>query len=81
MTADMTGEYDGAWIERKRTHDALLLKDLGEPDKLTDTSEKDTLGLDRAPNYLRFWGKVISTFDCGGGDAYISVEYSNDKAL
>lgn len=76
----MTGEEDKSWIERKQTHDALLRKDLGEPDTFTNTSKKDTLGLDKAPNYLRLWGKVISTFDCGGGDAYISVTYYNDKA-
>ena len=77
----MTGEEDEAGIKRKQAHDALLLKQLGEPDMITETSEKDTPGLDKAPNYLRPWGKVISTFDCGGGDAYISVEYNSDKAL
>ena len=79
MTADETGEYDGAWANRKSTHDALLLTDLGEPDTYTDTSEEEP-GMDKAPAYLRSWGKVTSDFDCGGGDAYISVEYGDRKA-
>ena len=79
MTADETGEYDGAWANRKSIHDALLLTDLGEPDIYTDTSE-DEPGLDKAPTYLRPWGKVISDFDCGGGDAYIMVEYDGREA-
>ena len=81
MTADINGEYDGALIKRKQTHDALLLKDFGEPDTFTGTSNEETPGLDEAPNYLRSWGKVASEFDYGGGDAHISIEYSSDKAL
>ena len=49
----------------------ILLKDLGEPDTITDTSNEETPGLGKAPNYLRTWGKAISEFDYGGGDAYI----------
>ena len=77
----MTGEEDEAWTVRKQTHDALLRKDLGEPDTFTNTSEKDTPGLDKAPNYLRLWGKAVSEFDYGGGEAYILIEYNNTKAL
>ena len=81
MTADTTGEYDGAWIERKQIHDALLREDLGEPDTFTGTyGMDDTPGLGEAPNHLRPWGKVVSEFDYGGGDAYISITYYNDKA-
>jgi hypothetical protein len=77
----MTGEEDEAWIERKQTHDALLLKDFGEPDTFTDTYGMDAPGLGKAPNHLRPWGKAVSEFDYGGGDAYISITYYNGKAL
>ena len=77
----MTGEFYEPWIERKKTHDSLLREDLGEPDTFTGTSDEDILGLDRAPNHLRAWGKAVSEFDYGGGDAYISVKYNTNKAL
>ena len=75
----MTGEEDEAWIERKQTHDALLREDLGEPDTFTDTYGMDSPKLGKAANYLRPWGKAVSEFDYGGGDAYISITYYNDK--
>ena len=80
MTADTDGEYDMAWIKRKGIHDALLTTDLGESEIFTKTS-RDEPGLDRAPNYLLPWGKAVSEFDDGGGDAYILVEYTSNKAL
>lgn len=69
------------WIDTKAFHDALIRNDLGEPDAFTDTYGMDAPELGKAPNYLRAWGKAVSEFDYGGGDAYISVEYKNDKAL
>ncbi len=62
-------------VNTKAFHDALLRSDLGEPDTFTGTSDEDTPGLDKAPNHLRPWGKAVSEFDDGGGDAYILVEY------
>ncbi len=75
----MTGEEEEAWIERKSTHDALLRQDLGEPDTFTDTYGMEAPELGKAPNHLRPWGKAVSEFDYGGGDAYISITYHNDK--
>ena len=77
----MTGTEDEAWIERKQTHDALLRKDLGETDTFTDTYGMDAPGLGKAPNHLRAWGKAVSEFDYGGGDAYISIKYNSDTEL
>ena len=79
--SSVTQDNHSHWIDTKAFHDALLRKDLGEPDTYTGTSDEDTPGLDKAPNHLRAWGKAVSEFDYGGGDAYISVEYNSDKAL
>lgn len=68
-----------AELRVKSFHDALLQEDLGEPDAFTKTSRDDP-GLDKAPNYLLPWGKVVSEFDDGGGDAFIDVEYDGRRA-
>jgi hypothetical protein len=57
------------------------MEDLGEPDTFTDTYGMDTPELGKAPNHLRSWGKAVSEFDYGGGDAYISITYNSGKAL
>jgi hypothetical protein len=64
------------WLDMKSFHDDLLRSDMGEPDTFTGTSDEDTPGLDKAPNHLRPWGRAVSEFDYGGGDAYISVQYN-----
>ena len=79
--SSVTQDDDSHWIDTKAFHDALLRKDLGEPDTFTDTYGMDAPGLGKAPNHLRAWGKAVSEFDYGGGDAYISIEYNNTKAL
>lgn len=78
LNADLsriTRDDDSHWIDTKTFHDNLLRNDLGEPDTFTGTSDSDTPGLDKAPNHLRPWGKAVSEFDYGGGDAYISIQY------
>ena len=79
LTADIVDDSQPEtehWLDMKAFHDALLRSDLGEPDTFTGTSNEDTPGLDKAPNHLRPWGKAVSEFDYGGGDAYISVKYN-----
>ncbi len=76
----ITRDDNSHWIDTKAFHDALLRQDLGEPDAFTGTSDEDTPGLDKAPNHLRPWGKAVSEFDYGGGDAYISIEYDQQGA-
>ena len=84
LVADLsrvTEDSQQHWIDTKAFHDRLLREDLGEPDTFTSTSDEDTPGLDKAPNHLRAWGKAVSEFDYGGGDAYILVEYNSDTEL
>ena len=77
---DVLQEYFATERATKLFHDDLLRHDLGEADCYTKTNCNEP-GLDKAPNYLRTWGKVVSDFDWGAGNAYISIEYNSDTEL
>ncbi len=74
-----TEDWLAAEVRVKAFHEELLRQDLGVPNAVeTDTGE-DTPGLDQSVYYWLPWGKVHSTFDYGGGDSYISIEYANRR--
>ncbi len=68
-----------AEVRIKAFHDNLLRQDLGEPTLVKKDTGEDTPGLDYSVYYELSWGKVHSTFDYGGGDAYISIEYADRR--
>jgi len=61
----------------KSFHDALLRHDLGEPSAVISDTGEDHPGLERSNYHYLLWGRAESTFDYGGGDSYISIEYGN----
>ena len=78
---DDTSEEDWLAAEArvKAFHEELLRQDLGEPNAVERDTGEDTPGLDQSVYYQLPWGKVHSTFNYGGGDSYISVEYANRR--
>ncbi len=64
----------------KSFHDALLRHDLGEPDAVISDTGEDHPGLERSNYHHLSWGEAKSTFNYGGGDSYISIEYATRRA-
>ncbi len=64
----------------KSFHDALLRHDLGGPNAVISDTGEDYPGLERSNYHHLSWGKAKSTFDYGGGDSYISIEYDGRPA-
>ena len=75
---DTLKDYFATELGTKAFSDALLRHDLGEANFFSRTN-CDEPGLDKAPNYLLSWGRVISDFDYGAGNAYIEIRYGERK--